>query len=790
MSLTIGRQQESDLVLSHPSVSRRHARIVRQDHKADYVIEDLGSTNGTYVNGERLTRPRLLISGDIVHIGPYKLTYTPDTIQPADESRDLRLDALHLKKFVGKGSNLLADITLSVKPREFVAIVGVTGAGKSTLLNALSGFHTASQGRVLINGNDLYSNFDAYRTQIGYVPQKNIIHMELTVYEALDYSARLRLPADTTPSERHRRIMEVLETLELRECKDRVVRNLSGGEQKRVSIGVELLTEPGLFFLDEATSGLDPATESQIMRLLRKLSNAGHTIMIVTHATKNVMECDQVVFLAKGGNLAYYGPPRQALAYFGVKDFDEIYEKLMREKSPEEWAKLFRKSEPYKKSIAAETREYGAEPKAVSSRGIAYLQPGARLKRISAMRQFIILSRRNLNVLIRDKTSMILMLLMAPIIGTLDFIFWQRGLFAADGGDATKAITNLFLSAIICFLVGALSSMREIVKETDIYRRERMVTLKILPYTVAKVWVALLVALYSAAIFTLFLKLAGNWPPPESVLPVYITLAMAIMAGALMGLLISALSPNQNVTPLLLLLFLVPQIVFGGIMPSGQLGTTGQIISKGMTTNWAFESLVTISGMGDCVAKDPCWQLPEEQREALTEEDKTEKCTCMGPNLFSSCSFPGILNYYTPEVNTTEPPQPLSPGDPPPKPGEPPTRPGEHQEDIYSLEWKQYQKDMDAYQIEMEQYGKDIEAYRGQMEEYQDDMNVWQDEYRSWKESRSKAIGQAEAIIQRMNDDYGHAFGVSVAGHWNVLLLIMAILFGLLLAVMRWQDRR
>ena len=795
-SLTIGRDPESDVVIPHPVVSRNHARITRIGPEGKYEIVDLGSTNGTFVNGNRVVEPRQLHQGDSIYIGPVKLIFEVEKLTAVDESHDLRLDAVHLNKYVREDKNLLKDISLSIKPREMVAIVGITGSGKSTLIDALNGFRPATSGKVLVNGNDLYSNFDIYRTQLGYVPQKNIIHSELTAYEALDYSARLRLPGDTTPSERRQRVMEVLETLELTECKDRVIRTLSGGEQKRVSIGVELLTQPGLFFLDEATSGLDPVTERQIMRLLRKLSDEGHTILIVTHITTNVMQCDQVVFLAKGGHLAYYGPPQEALTYFGVKDFDEIYDKLQREQSPEEWAKLYQQSEQHRKFVKDSSQMYRLQPSALPLRGITYRKSGTTLKHISAWRQFAILSRRNLNVLIRDKVSLILMLLMAPLIGALDFVFWKPNLFAASGGDATKAVINLFLAAVICFLVGALASMREIVKETDIYRRERMVTLKVLPYIVSKVWMALLVALYSAGVFALFMKLAGDWPPPELMLQVYATLTLAILAGALTGLFISAISPNQNVTPLLLLLFLVPQIIFGGIMPPGQLGKAGRAISMVTTTNWAFESLVTISGIGNCVAADPCWQLSTDKRDALTEEDKIQQCSCMGPNLFSRCCFPGILDYYDPAVDTPEPAQPPKPGEPPAKPGEPPPNPGKRP-DPFSEEFpdwekssKQYQKDMDTYEETMKQYRSDMEAYREKMEQYEDDLKVWQDEYRSWKESRSKAIGQAEAIIKRMHDDYGQAFGVSVVWHWSVLVIITIFLFAATLAVMRLQDRK
>ena len=412
-SLTIGRGADNDFIIAHPMVSWSHARITRRRPDGDHIIEDLGSTNGTFVNGERVVRPRQLHRDDIIYIGPYKVVYVPEALKAVDESGNLRLDALRLNRFVGKGKNLLKNITLAIQPCEFIAIVGVSGAGKSTLLDALSGFRPASEGQVLVNNNNLYSNFDVYRTQLGYVPQKNIIHMELTVYEALDYSARLRLPADTAPAERNQRVSDVLDALSLTECKDRVIRRLSGGEQRRVSIGAELLAQPGLLFLDEATSGLDPGSERQMMHLLRKLADQGHTVLLVTHATRNVLLCDQVVFLAKGGCLAYYGPPQEALSYFGVNDFDDIYDKLQREQTPEAWAEQYRQSEQYQKFIVARLpHKYGTALQLPPTPSIAH--PGATLKRVSARRQFVILSRRNLNILRRDRASTMLILLIAP----------------------------------------------------------------------------------------------------------------------------------------------------------------------------------------------------------------------------------------------------------------------------------------------------------------------------------------------------------------------------------------
>jgi len=784
--LTIGRHPHNDIILDHPAISRTHAYLARRD--GGYVIEDVGSTNGTFVNGKRIApgQAHTLRPGDTIRIGPIKFIFEPDTLNQVDESRDLQLDALHLNHFIGKKLNLLQDISLSVSPAEFVAIVGVSGAGKSTLLNALSGFRPANRGAVLVNGTDLYRNFDAYRTQLGYVPQEDIIHKELTVYEALDYAGQLRLPADTTPTERQQRVMEVLQTLDITERKDVPVHRLSGGQRKRVSIGVELLTQPGLFFLDEATSGLDPGTESQMMKLLRKLADQGHTILLVTHATKNVMQCDLVAFLAKGGHLAYYGPPEEALAYFEVQDFDAIYEKLESGLTPAAWANRYRQSTQYQKFVVARLKgKDSAAARMPRPQAMARQLPGAAIKQVSALRQLAILSRRNLNILFRDKASLVLMLLLAPLIGTMDFVIWKKGVFATQGGSATQGLTGLFFMALICILVGAIASMREIVKETDIYRRERMVTLKIGPYILSKVWMGVLLALYQSAVFILTKRLAASWPTTSQVvLQMYVTLVLATLSGMLIGLLISAVSPNQNAAPLVLLLILVPQFVFaGGMMPLNTFGKAGEVISQAITTRWAFESLVTISDLGRAVAEDYCWQLPEAERDALTEQDKDRQCTCMGPNMFRECNFPGVRDLYDPAVDEPEPAQPPKPRDPPPQPA----RPAKPAPDSSPEDQLRYQEAMQEYERVMEQYQEDIEAYQTAMKKYQNDMERWKVRYQEWKEKHDKAIGEGEGLIEKIYEDYGWMFKVNLARHWGRLALIIAVLFGLIFVV-QWRK--
>ncbi len=492
-SLVLGRGDQTSIHMAHPQVSAQHAEVQRQ--AGQYVIRDMGSSAGTYVNGQLVSR-QALRENDVIRIGPNQLVFEAGRLRLTSQEGSLRLDAFHLSKVVGKGrkrQRILRDVSLSVKPQEFVAVVGGSGAGKSTLVNALCGFKPATEGAVLLNGVDLYSNFDAYRNEMGYVPQDDIIHLDLPVSKALDYAARLRMPADTSRYEREQRVNEVIDELDLRACAARTVRQLSGGQRKRVSIGVELLTKPSLFFLDEATSGLDPGTESAMMKLLRKLADQGRTIILITHATKNVMACDKVVFLVRGGLLAYFGPPEDALKYFGVEEFDEIYQRLESGTSPEEWAQRFLASpqlqeyvvRPLSEVAGARSGPYAGGFEAGYGVGAqapgGTAPPGARLRRTSSWNQFLILSARYLDIIRRDKKTLLLLLAISPVLGLLDGVTSKRNLFDPVRGSATKAVQMLFMASIIGILVGTITSVREIVKEDAIYRRERMVSVRDLP---------------------------------------------------------------------------------------------------------------------------------------------------------------------------------------------------------------------------------------------------------------------------------------------------------------------
>jgi len=807
--LTIGRSIENDIVLDHPTVSRVHARIDLHPDEGKYWIQDLRTGNGTFVNGERIVKPRALRRGDVINIGSIRFDFYEQQLNELDEGYNIRLDAIHLEQRVSSELNLIRDISLTVMPGEFVAIVGGSGTGKSTLIGALNGSKPATAGQVLVNGRDLYRNFDIYKSQIGYVPQENIIHKELTVYEALNYSAILRLPRDTGREERHRRIEEVIRTLNLADKKDVIVSNLSGGQKKRISIGVELLTKPGLFFLDEATSGLDPGMESSMMEVLRKLADHGHTVVLITHATRNISLCDQVAFLAYGGYLAYYGSPNNALKFFNVNDFDDIYSKLElspsdnrqagveldRDKVSAEWAARYNGSDQFEEYVAGRQPKY---PTIDSGRLNIKKSPVTTWmgkRHTSDITQCTTLLRRSVNILVRDKVTLLLMLLIAPVVGLLCAPFWRQGIFNVTGGDAELAITNLFIASIVCCITGAISSMREIVKETDIYHRERMVILKITPYILSKTIIFLILSMYQAGVFLLILKLFGNWPDSAIITwQVYIILFLATMAGAMQGLLISAISPNQNAAPQLLIILIVLQLVFGGIVPPRDLPVVkamNNILGTATSTRWTFESMVTTSELGADIAEDPYWQKTKIERNQIDDSFKVANCNCAGINVFSKCNFPGIMEYYAPAVDAAEPAKPskpIQPADPPGKPIEPRKR--DLADPKYYQDIEKYQDELQEWGIQMEDYSREVSTYEDQMKDYEIHVDSYTENYKDWRTSRESAVGKAEGLINTINENYGHTFKVNITLHRMALVFFIVIVFSLLLVIQKLKDRR
>src|SRR5262249_10420595 len=286
---------------------------------------------GVRVGGQRIVEPVSLKENERVGIGPFLFCVAGGTVYTLDSSQSLRLEARNLEKVVrlpkGETRKLLDDINLAVEPGEFVSLLGPSGSGKSTLMDCRNGRRAATGGRVLANGEGSYRHFDSFRQSLGYVPQKDIVHTQLTIYRALYYTAQLRLPIDTAPSELEARIQEVLDKMELGPHRNTLIANLSGGQIKRVSLGAELLARPCLLYIDEATSGLDAGTEARMMRLFRHIADEGKSVVCITHNVDNLDECNLILVLARG-KLVYYGPPAEARPYFRVSRLSEVYDRL------------------------------------------------------------------------------------------------------------------------------------------------------------------------------------------------------------------------------------------------------------------------------------------------------------------------------------------------------------------------------------------------------------------------------------------------------------------------------
>lgn len=812
--LQIGRDPTNDVVLNVPTVSRYHAQIERIGQR--YRVRDLRSSNGTFVNDQRVEGDVWLKPDDTIRIGLYRFVMGEDHLAQFDDTKGLRVEAIGLNKWVRKDLNILKNISAVFQPREFIVVVGQSGGGKSTLIDAIAGYRPATHGRVLVNDIEVYKNFDAIRNEIGFVPQKDIIHMELTVYQALDYSAQLRMPPDTTKQERHQRIMEVLDDLDLTHRKDVQISGLSGGQQKRVSIGVELLTKPGLFFLDEPTSGLDPGTETALMQLMRRLADQGRTIVLITHATKNVMLADKVIFLARGGYLAWFGPPDEALKYFDRYrserdrrahdiEFDEIYAILDDPSlgSAEQWAERYQAHPAYQKNIVAQLERRDLSPPTNGhGRGLVKRQVGRNRRQVSALRQFFILSARNLKILTRDRFGLILMLAAAPIVSLLDVllaVLLGRDPFSFTDGSLPNVMITLFLLTIYGIMVGGLAQMREIVKEQDIYKRERLVNLKIAPYVMSKIWVAALLALYQSAVYVIVHYLAFDMPGGvlEFVF-IYITLALATMSGMMLGLFASALAPNANSAPLIIILLMLPQIVLGGA-----LIPLPEFVSAPTSSRWAFEAFMGITGVGSDVAADVCWDLPEAEREAMSIEDKSNfGCNCMGLNMLNpdNCSFPGLGEFYNPAIDQPPPEEPAALRPPPPEPTIPP-RPVEPENQADQVAMAEFFAELKTWEAEVNQiqaqYKSDLESYQAEADVYKAEAISYQEALATWQIARAAAVEPAEGVVGQFNKDFGwtfvnkanqDAYLTKIGTTWVAQAGISVILFVAILFLQKRKD--
>jgi ABC transport system ATP-binding/permease protein len=565
--VTIGRAPENNVVLDDLLVSRRHAVLRRSDNRWELV--DSNSANGTYVNGNRITSA-VIGPDDVVGIGHQLLHLVGDRLVEHVDAGDVSYEATNLRVVTNKGKVLLADVSFALPERCFLAVVGPSGAGKSTLLGALTGFRPAGSGAVQYDGRDLYENYAELRHRIGFVPQDNILHTPLTVRRALNYAARLRFPQDVSAEERDQRIEEVLGELGLAAHADQRIDSLSGGQCKRTSVALELLTKPSLLFLDEPTSGLDPGYEKSVMQTLRGLANDGRSVVVVTHSTAQLNLCDRLLILAPGGRLAYFGPPQQALTYFGSSDFADLFN-LLEHDTTTDWTDRFVASPLHDALTGPRPAQQLAPPVA----------PAKPVRQQSAFAQFVTLSRRYLAVIAADRQYSLTLLLLPLLLSLFAHaVPGKAGLSIAKaiGLRVMQPSQLLVLLIIGGALMGCAASIREIVKERAIYQREHGIGLSRSAYLFSKLVVLTVITSLQGLILGL---LGGVLLPPadQSVVIPWprVEVAVAVVAvtvvSMIIGLLISATIGNADRGMPLLVLVVMAELVLSG----GMFGVKGRV---------------------------------------------------------------------------------------------------------------------------------------------------------------------------------------------------------------------
>ncbi|MCT2545307.1 MULTISPECIES: FHA domain-containing protein [Streptomyces] len=565
--MRIGRALENELVVSDLQVSRHHAEF-HATPDGRFEIRDLGSHNGTYVNGQPLHKSGTALIGpnDIVGVGHSTFRLVGDRLEEFVDTGEVSFSARHLTVTVDGGKQILKDVSFGVPEKSLVAVIGPSGSGKSTLLKALTGYRPANQGDVLYDNRNLYKQFAELRQRIGLVPQDDILHKELTVTKALKYAAKLRFPADTTEAERQARILEVLAELKLDIHKDKKVTSLSGGQRKRVSVALELLTKPSLIFLDEPTSGLDPGMDRDVMQLLRGLADDGRTVLVVTHSVAELAICDKLLVMAPGGSVAYFGPPEEALNFFGYTTWADVFSAFENYRDYD-WSGRWRGSQHY--------QMYAADIDAVAAQSV-HMPPPQQMrppKPQSWSAQLWTLMRRYVSVIASDKGFMGLMVILPAVLGVVSVVIPAKfGLAPPDPPSRFNSAAGtimLILAVGMCFS-GAANSVRELIKERVIYERERATGLSRSAYLMSKVIVLGVITAIQGVIICGIGFATRELPAEGLIMPPAVEICLTIIAlgftSMMFGLVISSLVKTAEKTMPLLVMFAIVQVVFTGIL--------------------------------------------------------------------------------------------------------------------------------------------------------------------------------------------------------------------------------
>jgi ABC transport system ATP-binding/permease protein len=562
---TIGRAKSNNIVVEDALASRVHAILTFTP--AGLEMRDNDSSNGTFVNGTLISSAKLR-DGDIVTIGNTDLLATGNTLvsQPV-ATRASGLTAHGLALTVD-GHQLLQDVSFTAKPGTLTAVIGPSGAGKSTLVKLIGGAMPRSAGLVAFDGHDVHAEYASMRSRIGMVPQDDVVHRQLTVEQALNFAAELRLPPDTTADDRRQVVERVLDELELAPHKDTRVDKLSGGQRKRASVAMELLTGPSLLILDEPTSGLDPALDRQVMTMLRRLADAGRVVIVVTHSLTYVGMCDQILLLAPGGKTAFADPPAQIGPAMGSTDWADIFARVSTDPDGAHRAYLSRHpASPRRPSPTAGAAPLGKPP------------------RTNSWRQVMTLVRRQTRLITSDRAYFAFLAVLPVVLGVLSLaVPGSTGLGATNAAGPEEPIDILILLNIGAVFLGTALTVRDLVGERMIFQRERAVGLSASAYLIAKVAVYSIAAMIGTAVMVAIMTIGKGTPShggallghgvAQGIVELYLGLALTAITSAMVGLTLSSLARStEQVLPMLVATIMVSMVLAGGLIP-----VTGRLV--------------------------------------------------------------------------------------------------------------------------------------------------------------------------------------------------------------------
>ena len=569
-SLTVGRSPDNDIVVRDVLASRHHAIV--HNVTSGLEIDDLGSVNGTFVGGIRVSRAQLT-DGDVVTIGNTDFSVQEGRLVPrqavAPTAGGLRVDSVGLT--IEGGRRLLEDVTFTAQPGSLTAVIGPSGAGKTTVATIISGSERPTEGVVEFEGRSVHAEYQVLRSRIGMVPQDDVVHRQLTIRQALGYAAELRLPPDTSRADREEVIETVLDELQLSEHADTRVDRLSGGQRKRASVAMELLTGPSLLILDEPTSGLDPALDRQIMATLRRLADSGRVVVIVTHSLSYLEMCDQVLLLAPGGKTAYVGPPDKVGAALGSTD----------------WADIFARVAADPDGVFA---EYRATRPAVEVPPPSPPGPLGSPAHTSRRKQLSTVVRRQARLIRADRGYLIFLSLLPFVLGGLAVLVPGDTGFGPSGLDESGELTQILVVLILgAAFMGCSLTIRDLVGERMIYRRERAAGLLPSAYLTAKIVVFCAAAIVQSVIMVMIVFVGKGFPGRGSVIPsgsveLIVDIAVTTCSCVLVGLALSSVArSNEQVMPMLVVTIMVQLVMCGGLIT-----ITGRAVLE--QVSWLFPS--------------------------------------------------------------------------------------------------------------------------------------------------------------------------------------------------------